>query len=168
MAGARISVEFDLAPFLRAADAIEGVADNNVEILQAEIGELLMQSHRRRFIDQKAPDGTPWAPLSPAYKAKKKQNADRVLVLHGLLAGTLRYQVGVEGLLFGTDRVYGAVHQFGAKKGQFGQGTYTTRKGSFPIPWGNIPARPYLGVSEEDKVEIAELIKDRLAAALAG
>lgn len=163
MAGARISVEFDLAPFLRAADAIEGVADNNVEILQAEIGELLMQSHRRRFVDQKAPDGTPWAKLSPAYKARKKQNADRILVLHGLLAGTLRYQVGVEGLLFGTDRVYGAAMHFGAKRGSFG-----TSKSGRPLPWGDIPARPVIGVSEEDGADITDLVMDRLQSAMQG
>jgi rhamnose transport system permease protein len=40
--------------------------------------------------------------------------------------------------------IYGAVMQFGAAQGAFG----TTARGA-PIPWGSIPARPFLGRSEE-------------------
>ncbi|MCO1337222.1 phage virion morphogenesis protein, partial [Microbulbifer sp. OS29] len=76
-------------------------------------------------------------------------NQGKVLTLSGLLRNTLRYQVQGTELLFGTDRPYGAVHQFGATQGQFGK----TKRGG-PIPWGNIPARPWLGTSAEDDREI--------------
>jgi len=53
--------------------------------------------------------------------------------------------------------VYAAVHQFGAAQGAFGN----TSRGS-PIPWGDIPARPYLGLSDDDRQEIETFVADRL------
>lgn len=118
-------------------------------------GEQLLISHRERFAQQVGPDGQPWAPLSPAYRAEKRRNVDKVLTLDGYLRGTLRYLAGDQGLTFGTDRVYGAVQQFGARKGQSG----TTRAGA-PIPWGDIPARPFLGLSDNDMAAGMKIIGD--------
>lgn len=124
-------------------------------------GEHLLRSHRRRFTPQVSPDGEPWAPLSPAYRATKKRNVDKVLVLRGYLQGTIRYQVDANTLLFGTNRVYAAVQQFGARKGEFG----STSRGA-PIPWGDIPARPHVGLSDDDVQEGMRIIRDYLASAI--
>jgi len=53
------------------------------------------------------------------------------------------------------------VQQFGAKKGQFGK----TRRGA-PIPWGNIPARPFLGVSVSDRSDILAILAEHLRKAI--
>ncbi|MCY1187589.1 Phage virion morphogenesis family protein [compost metagenome] len=76
---------------------------------------------------------------------------------------TLRHQVSGNELLFGTDRPYGAAMQFGMSKGYAGK----TRRGA-SIPWGDIPARPYLGLSAEDDVEILAIIEDYLIQPLDG
>ncbi|MNR33059.1 Phage virion morphogenesis family protein [compost metagenome] len=125
------------------------------------MSEYLQLSTDERFRAQVSPDGTSWAPLSPATLARKKGN--RILRESGTLQDTLRGQVGGNELHFGTDRPYGAVHQFGQPKGKSG----TTRRGS-PIPWGNIPARPYLGLSAEDEEEIPAILRDYLAEPLEG
>ncbi len=55
---------------------------------------------------------------------------------------------------------------FGAEAGAFGARIGKNKLGrSFfmPIPWGNIPARPYLGVGTADSVAIVEEIEDWLA-----
>jgi len=52
---------------------------------------------------------------------------------------------------------YAAVQQFGAKKGAFGR----TRRGA-PIPWGDIPPRPFLGLSDADRRSILDLIAEHL------
>ena len=52
-------------------------------------------------------------------------------------------------------------HQFGAKQGTFGR---TTRGG--PIPWGNIPARPFLGPSDDLNQDILEAIHLHMATVL--
>ena len=52
---------------------------------------------------------------------------------------------------------------YGAKSGEFGFGVYATRNGSFPLPWGDIPARPFLGASEDDKANIVRLVQSYLS-----
>ena len=49
-----------------------------------------------------------------------------------------------------------------AKKGECGRGNFKTRKGSFPMPWGDITARPFLGVSPADETAITDIIANHL------
>ena len=58
----------------------------------------------------------------------------------------------------GSNLEYATTHQFGAKQGQFGTGTFKTRTGTFPIPWGDVPARPFLGIGKDDEEAITRLI----------
>ena len=60
-------------------------------------------------------------------------------------------------LEIGTNKVQSAVMQFGAAKGAFGTAANNTS-----IPWGNIPARPFLGISAEDRQTIAITIEEWL------
>ncbi|MDX1464115.1 MAG: phage virion morphogenesis protein [Halomonas sp.] len=153
MAGARIQLDLEARTVLAAiGELIDRMEDPRPAF--REIGEYLDLAHRDRWDAQRSPDGTPWAPLSPVTRARKKKNADRVLVLEGYLRDTLRYQESATELLFGTDRVYGAVHQFGARQGAFG----TTARGG-PIPWGDIPARPWLGLASEDEQPVLEILE---------
>ena len=124
MAGAKIGIEFDHYLASTALRRALGLMGGNVEPLMRDIGELMLNSHSRRFQDQTDPQGRPWEKLSPEYATRKKRNRDKVLVLEGILASTLRYNAGPNGLEFGTDRPYGATHQFGR---------------------GNIPRRTWLG-----------------------
>lgn len=119
-----------------------------------DIGEYLHQSTDDRFSKKVAPDGSPWAPLSAVTLARKK--GPGILREKGTLQDTLRKQVTSTELAFGTDRPYGAVHQFGQKKGASG-----SAKGR-PIPWGDIPDRPYLGLSAEDEIEVLFIIREYL------
>ena len=71
--------------------------------------------------------------------------------------------VSATGAAVGTNTIYAATHQFGAedrtiraKKGKYlrfqtGNGWVTVEKVTV-----NIPARPFLGISEEDQKEIRE------------
>ena len=43
------------------------------------------------------------------------------------------------------------MQQFGAKRGQFGA-----------APWGDIPARPFLGASDDDQANIVRLVRSYL------
>ena len=49
--------------------------------------------------------------------------------------------LGGDAVSIGTNLVYAGLHQNGARQGQFGR----TRRNS-PIPWGNVPARPYMPI----------------------
>lgn len=148
MAGARIELELDDRPVQEALERLLEAGEDLSPALQ-DIGEYLQLSHDDRFRDQVDPDGTPWAPLSPRYRRRKRRNADKILVLDGFLRDLLRYQEDGQTLEFGTDRPYGATHQFGD-------------------PDRNIPARPFLGISDDDEIEILAILRDHLAEAVDG
>lgn len=148
MAGVKIKIDFDRTLVSSALDrAMQLLGD--VRPIMADIGEALDISHRQRFRDQVSPAGVPWAPLSPAYAKRKTNQKAGVLTLSGDLGNKLIPQPSSTGLLFGTDRKYGAPHQFG-------------------YPVRNIPARPWLGVSDADAKEIVAITQDHLNDALGG
>lgn len=57
--------------------------------------------------------------------------------------------------------IYSRIMQEGTQRGPLGQSS----NGS-PIPWGDIPARPFLGISSQDEFNIGEAITEWLEAAL--
>jgi phage gpG-like protein len=85
-------------------------------------------------------------------KTAQKMANRKPLVDTGILQDTIRYQVGADGnsVEIGTNRFASeweggaAVHQFGDKE-------------------GNIPARPFLGVSSNDRVDVLDIL-DRFVA----
>lgn len=145
MAGVRIQVD-DRA----AREVLDALAErmSDAETLFTDIGEYLLRSHDERFEAQEAPDGTPWEPLSPRYRARKRRNADKILQLEGNLRD-LVYDASRDGLELGTNRIYGASHQFGR-------------------PEAGIPARPLLGLSADDEAELIEIVQDHLRDPLGG
>lgn len=158
MAGIKVTVDDK-----RVRDALNNLADLDMAEALGGIGETLLNNTRDRLEAGVDVDGNPFAPLSPVTIKRKKKNKDKILIESGDLSRELAYQLvnGGTGLEFGSDRKYAAVHQFGAKQGAFGR---TKRNG--PIPWGNIPARPFIGLTAQDEDEIldnlAHFIDDQL------
>ena len=151
---------------LRRALAETAEAGRDLAPAMRSIGELLLNSTRGRFGTQRSPDGVPWAPLSDTTRRRKRRNADKILTERGHLRGTIAYRAGRDFVEVGSSRVYASTHQFGAKKGEFG-GVRTSLPGrSFfqPIPWGDIPARPFLGLSDEDETAISQELLDYITA----
>ena len=144
-----------------------------------EIGEDMTESTKARFASATSPDGTPWAANSAVtlanYSALFARGKDGALTKRsaqklgakkplqgetGALASTINYQVlDSQTVGIGSPTIYASTHQYGAQSGEFGFGVYAARVGSFPIPWGNIPARPFLGASEADKANIVDLVR---------
>ena len=143
------------------------------------IGERLTETTKRRFETSTGPDGRRWAPNSRAtYEAlanrgkgnfRKKdgklgaKGAGVVMSKKPLigeskaLSTTIDYQADATSVTIGSPMEYAAVQQFGAVQGALGR---TKRNG--PIPWGNIPARPFLGVSPTDRTDILEILQNHL------
>lgn len=133
------------------------------------IGDLLEDTTEKRFDEGVSPDGIPWAPKSQttidAYERKGFAVDFRPLFGPNLDTLPLRksffHDAGPTTLEIGTNKVQAAVMQFGAAKGASGT---DARGGS--IPWGNIPARPFLGVSDTDGVAILQTIEEWLEEAV--
>ncbi len=134
-------------PDLTGARRFGGLSDSDLADITFAIGELIVTQTRTRLADGKrGPDGEAWAPWSPAYAATRSGQ-------HSLLTGggDLRDSIanhsrGLEAVA-GTNLVYGAIHQFG---------------GDVSAGHPAIPARPWLGLSGENRREIEELVADSI------
>jgi len=137
------------------------------------IGETLKESTKRRFETSTGPDGQRWPANSQAtYEAlarKKgefrkgdgklsggKKGAGLVMAKKPLigelkaLSHTIDYQDDATSVTIGSPMGYAAMQHFGGTKAEF------------PNLWGDIPARPFLGVSAEDKGDILEILQNHL------
>lgn len=153
---------------VRAALArIAGAMTNMTPVMQ-DIGEVLVEGTKRRFNDGTDPDGNPWAPKSPttieAYRARGDSVSFRPLIgPTRALSTTIHYVAGANQVEFGTNRIQAAVMQGGAAKGAFGR----TSRGA-PVPWGNIPARPFIGLSDTDRTNVIDIVEEWLEGVASG
>lgn len=145
MAG--VTVKLDQQHVLDAFDHLGNVA-GDLSLAFADVAEYLLQSHHARWKRMEDPDGQRWKELSRAYRKRKPKNKNKILVLEGYLRQMLTYEVGPSELAFGTNRIYGAVHQFGSDE------NYEA---------GGVPPRPFLGLTRADENEIIRILADHVA-----
>jgi len=129
--------------------------------LLASIGAEMEAQTKKRFDAQRSPDGDSWKALAQKtqdYYASKGKGHRSLLVGEGLLRDSITSSVqeGASSVLVGATMEYAAVHQFGATI------TPKTAKALAVPGYGMlrkvaIPARPYLGVSQNDASAIASL-----------
>lgn len=141
-----------------------------------EIGEELVDSTLQRFVDSVAPDGSHWAPNSLLTIMRSGQgNAKKPLIGAGKALSTqINATVSGDSVTIGSPMEYAGVQQHGAKMGEFGryyqlfrrqyaEDDFRRHAGSqkgHPIPWADIPARPFIGVSESDRAMIDRIVAD--------
>ncbi|WP_158971986.1 phage virion morphogenesis protein [Chachezhania sediminis] len=167
-----ITVEINDAQVRQALDEIARALTDLTPAMQ-DIGEYLTETTKERFRKGVSPEGTPWAPKSQAtidaYVARKDKVDFRPL--HGpsgRLSSEISYQAGPSQVEIGSNLIYAAVQHFGAEAGQFGARIGTDKRGRFyfmPIPWGDIPARPFLGLSAEDRTGVLEILEEYVTGA---
>lgn len=100
-------------------------------------GDLLVAIARNRIHTKKYdPDGQPWRPWSPTYRAPK-HGGHTLLKLTGAMARRTRRTRGVKKIEVGTSVIYGNVHQHGHTfTNAFGRGI-TVHVSARPIfGWG--------------------------------
>ncbi|WP_167764544.1 phage virion morphogenesis protein [Thermus tengchongensis] len=150
----------------KLSSALHRLAGGLPEEVPKAVAEGILSRTLRRFDEQRAPDGTPWPPLSPAtllgeLRAKdrlkgggySKRALERVakrkaLIMTGRLKNSIGWKVVGSRIYVGTNVVYARIHQFG---GYAGRGRKV-----------RIPARPYLGISQEDLREAEEVLREWL------
>jgi phage gpG-like protein len=153
-------------------------AGRDLSRILLKVGEGIMERTKRRFDTATAPDGTPWAANArstiEAFIAAKGGYGKRGINLKGRgLAmekkplhghtGKLAQQfhvlvAGGNSVIVSNSMIYAAMQQFGGKKSEF------------PQLWGDIPARPFFPITEEEELypQEQETILEQLNAYLAG
>ena len=162
MTGALLTAELHAEQWFAALTRAQQALGRPEPLLRA-IGTGLLAAAHRRFDTGVDPQGQPWAPLNPAYAAAKSNHL--ILVESGLLR-RLSMSTGAMSVQIGTNRVYGAIHQFGgtitakSSKGlRFRIGGQWVRAHSVVMP-----ARPYLGWGPAEQV----VVEDAFAAVMGG
>ena len=136
MAAAHLSI--DSSSLRQLQERVQVMAGLDTTSLMPRLGEYLLTSTQDRFKTQTDPDGQPWEALK--HPSLKKKNQRKILTLDGFLRKNLRYQVlGETTVQVGSNEPYAATHQYGRDA---------------------IPARPFLGLSAQDRQEIQAIIAD--------
>ena len=116
--------------------------------------------------EQNPATGAPWAPLSAVTLQRRAKSGSvhpvsgeaAKLQQEGDLLSSIVADYDRTSALAATNLQYATTQHYGAKRGEFGTGKYKTRKGSFPIPWGDIPPRPFFGLAPQHEDQITNLI----------
>lgn len=138
MAG--VVFEMDLAEVSAAFDRLGG--EDLARILQ-EVGALVEDQTKLRLADEKtAPDGAAWAPWSEGYAATRGAHHSLLVGAGHLLGSVQNYTRGLEAVV-GSNLVYAAPHQFGSADGA-------------------MPARPWLGLSADNRHAIEDFVAGRI------
>ena len=108
------------------------------------VGMYMVKRTMRCFDKEQSPDGVKWKPLSKArIKQRNKRHKGgtmKILSDTGALRRSIAYKAFQSRVIFGSVLAYAANHQFG----------------------GTVPARPYLGVTEDDKQKVLTMMKTYL------
>lgn len=137
MNGARIVIS--ISGLDRLQERLDKIAGIGFDDVLETVGEVVESQVRRRITsEQEAPDGTPWEAWSKAY-ARTRHGNHSLLISGGALVDSLGFVVTRNMVEVGSNMIYAGVHQFGNEA-----------KG--------IPARPYLGLSDDDEREITAVI----------
>jgi len=130
-----------------------------------------------------------WKPLSPVTVKRRTERGrwpGKILIQNARLASSLHVKADRDSAALATNVPYGKVHQYGAKKGEFGKKTFIQhvrehlrrvkgsakktkvraheRKITLALPWGNIPARPFMVAQPEDVRDIEDLLMSYITA----
>lgn len=152
--------------------ALEGLDDGLTDQspVMNQIGDYLAGAARDRIEDGVDVKGQPFAPLSQTTldryaKADPPKVSRSPLWQSGMMRQGIFHESGPDYAEFGSNAIQAAVMHFGAEQGEFGAWIGKDKNGRMhfhSIPWGNIPARPFIGVSEDDETNMVILIEEWL------
>ncbi len=140
------------------------------------VGERLLASTKKRFAQERDPNGAPWTPLKPATikgRIRKGQNPAGILRARGYLAGSINKAATQDEVRIGSPSDYAAIHQLGGtikkaartakiyraenKDGTLGRRFVKAKlkkaratEVTIPAHSITIPSRPYIGISADD------------------
>lgn len=142
-----LDMEYDDSAVVLAFQRMQQ-AGRNLKTPLADIGESMLISTDDRFVNQEDPDGVAWKDLKDETWKRKKN--DKILTESQRLRGSFNYNAGDDELQWGSNVIYAAIHQLGGE----------TKPGI------TIDARPSIGLSDDDRSEITDIMRDHLRRAV--
>ncbi len=144
-------------------ERLKGVYDHlngDLTPLMEHIGGIVENSTRQRFYDEESPDGRGWEQLADSTINSKNSNG--ILKSSSHLMNSITYHTYKTSVVVGTPELYGKYHQTGTDPYIIEPKTQKALK----TPYGvfkkvhhtGLPARPFLGLSEDDKDDILDAL----------
>ena len=137
-----IEIEFDNQEVNNALLQL-GRKGENLRPLMKNIAGIFANSAEENFKNEGRPDK--WIDLAESTKKqrlKKRKWPGQILQVEGMLASSVNTYYNNDSAIIGSNLPYAAIHQLGGKAGK--------NKSA------NIPARPYLSLTEDDYKEILQ------------
>ena len=153
----------------------------NITPVLTKIGVAYKENTDLRFKAKQSPEGKQWKRNTKLttqlkttgfntegiFRPKGIEGGYSMGVWSGELSRSIVYRIQGSNILVGVSPLskagkYASVFQFGAKKGDFGGSRRGNGKKFIPIPWGDIPARPFLGFNKATNEKVLKIIKDHL------
>lgn len=178
MTGVTIKLLESDSPGFKALQRLGAAARDQSPAWEA-IGENLVITTKQRFSSQTGPDGRRWPPNTQTtiirylqgFKGSFSKKTGKILKAGSDRASAKRPGIGesrqlateivrrhnATGVVVGSPMIYAGTFQFGARKGAYGK-----MSNGAPIPWGDIPPRPFIGLDERDETMIVDTVADFL------
>lgn len=123
--------------------------------------EVESQTRTRIESEKTSPDGTPWKPNA---------RGGPILELQGLLHNSITYQVAGDQVQIGTNLRYARIHQFGGeiRPRNASHLRFQVNGQWVTVDKVEIPARPFLGLSQQNWADVALLIDDFVDGLISG
>ena len=142
MSGAGLTYDFRGLEALQ--QRINKLAKGDRKKLLDVIGATVESQTRRRIQEEKeSPEGDAWPAWSDNYAARRPEGASLLMSTDHLLDSITFLKEDKNSVAVGSNIIYAATHQFGDED-------------------RNIPARPYLGVSDDNEKDLIRDVDDYL------
>lgn len=161
-----IRLDGDVRKLMRRLGRMENIDFKSTSLALAES---LRTSTRERFKEEKSPENKPWE-----RSIRASREGGKTLTDSAGLKNSIKSTADGSGFAIGTNKIYARTHQFGesgrkitirAKTSRglvFNIGGRWIRKNQVTVNI-KIPARPFLGISDEDMLEIKGTLEDILS-----
>ncbi len=154
--------------FRKLQRALKNLSEAEIKDLNKVVGQDLRRSTLKRFTTGKDPEGKKWVESRSA-----NEDGRKVLIDSARLRNSIKVKSDRRGVAVGTNTIYAKTHQYGdkdrviraknGKKLKFKVNGNWRSKQSIKV---TIPARPFLGISEDDVRNIKNTMNDFIGDAM--
>ena len=139
MAG--VDIQINTREVLEINEQLKAMSGFDARPLMRSLAAELQSQTQNRIVEEKAsPEGEAWKPWAEEYALTRHQG-NSLLRGEGRLFESIQAHFDSNEAESGTNVIYGAIHQFGGE----------------PVGMP-IPARPYMGISDENYTDLSQII----------